>query len=82
MNKQLPSLESVQELYDEARNLCIREAKSDAWLWERYFAKLIIEQCIAACSDVENIRHFVSPSKTDVILSCIDAIERKFGIEK
>lgn len=81
INKKLPPLELIQELYAEARNLCIREAKSDKWLWERHFAMLIIEQCISACSDTENIRHFVPPSKTDVVLGCIDAIERKFGVE-
>lgn len=75
INKQLPSLEYIQELYNEARNLCIQESKSDAWLWERHFAMLIIERCVELTLDYKNEDHY------NGWLDYRDEIKKHFGIE-
>jgi len=42
------------------------------------FAELIVEECLEACSRANEIRHFVPPTQQQVVLSCIDEIERTF----
>jgi len=41
-------------------------------------AELIVEECLEACSRANEIRHFVPPTQQQVVLSCIDEIERTF----
>jgi hypothetical protein len=50
-------------------------------LWEddiEKFADLIVEKCLDACSRANEIRHFVPPTQQQVVLSCMDEIERIF----
>ncbi len=42
------------------------------------FAELIVAECLEACSRANEIRHFVSPSQPQVVLSCILEIEKTF----
>jgi hypothetical protein len=42
------------------------------------FAELIVRECLEACSRANEIRHFVPPTQQQVVLSCIDEIERTF----
>ena len=42
------------------------------------FAELIVKECLEACSRANEIRHFVPPTQQQVVLSCIDEIERTF----
>jgi len=44
----------------------------------KYFAELIVQECLEACSRANEIRHFVPPTQQQVILSCMDEIERTF----
>ena len=46
------------------------------------FAELIVRECVEACSRANEIRHFVPPTQQQVVLSCMDEIERTFGIKK
>ena len=46
------------------------------------FAELIVKECVEACSRANEIRHFVPPTQQQVVLSCMDEIERTFGIKK
>ena len=39
-------LDIVQRLYFKAEELCDAEGRNEAWLFERKFAELIIEECI------------------------------------
>jgi len=41
-------------------------------------AELIVAECLEACSRANEIRHFVPPTQQQVVLSCIDEIERTF----
>jgi len=42
------------------------------------FAELIVEECLEACNRANEIRHFVPPTQQQVVLSCVDEIERTF----
>ena len=42
------------------------------------FAELIVRECLEACSRANEIRHFVPPTQEQVVLSCMDEIERTF----
>jgi len=42
------------------------------------FAQLIVKECLEACSRANEIRHFVPPTQQQVVLSCMDEIERTF----
>jgi len=42
------------------------------------FAELIVKECLEACSRANEIRHFVPPTQQQVVLSCMDEIERTF----
>ena len=42
------------------------------------FAKLIIKECLEACSRANEIRHFVPPTQEQVVLSCMREIETTF----
>lgn len=45
------------------------------------FAQLIIKECIDACYKANEIRNIVPPSQDQVVLWCIEEIERKFGVK-
>ena len=45
---------------------------------ESKFAELIVKECLEACSRANEIRHFVPPTQQQVVLSCMDEIERTF----
>jgi len=49
---------------------------------QQRFAELIVRECVEACSRANEIRHFVPPTQQQVVLSCMDEIERTFGIKK
>jgi hypothetical protein len=42
------------------------------------FAKLIVQECLEACSRANEIRHFVPPTQEQVVLSCMREIETTF----
>jgi uncharacterized coiled-coil DUF342 family protein len=42
------------------------------------FAQLIVKECLEACSRANEIRHLVPPTQQQVVLSCMDEIERTF----
>jgi hypothetical protein len=42
------------------------------------FAELIVQECLEACSRANEIRHVVPPTQQQVVLSCMDEIERTF----
>ena len=46
------------------------------------FAELIIQECLKACSNANEIRHFVPPSQEQVVFSCMREIERHFGVRE
>jgi len=46
--------------------------------WIQCLAQLIVRECLEACSRANEIRHFVPPTQEQVVLSCIDEIERTF----
>jgi len=43
-----------------------------------YFAELLVRECLEACSRANEIRHFVPPTQQQVVLSCMNEIERTF----
>ena len=45
------------------------------------FAELIINKCIDACYKANEIRNIVPPTQEQVVLWCIDEIEKKFGVK-
>lgn len=42
------------------------------------FTQLLINQCLEACNRANEIRHFVPPTQQQVVLSCMDEIDRTF----
>lgn len=40
-----------QDLYYVASIQCAKEGKSDAWVWEEAYTKLVIQECINQMSD-------------------------------
>ncbi len=46
------------------------------------YAELIVQECLEACDRANEIRHFVPPTQQQVVLSCMDEIERTFGIKE
>jgi hypothetical protein len=42
------------------------------------FARLIVKECLDACSRANEIRHFVPPTQEQVVLSCMREIETTF----
>ena len=43
-----------------------------------YFAELIVQECLEACSRANEIRHFVPPGQQQVVLDCMREIEETF----
>jgi len=41
-------------------------------------AELIVQECMESCRRAEEIRHFVPPTKAEVVESCITEIKRTF----
>jgi len=78
--------ERIKELAEQA---CFDEIGKDYSLYFNLtkdkvekFAELIVKECVEACSRANEIRHFVPPTQQQVVLSCMDEIERTFGIKK
>jgi len=76
--------ERIKELAEQAgsthkQNLGVYQFYTDEL---EKFAELIVKECLDACSRANEIRHFVPPTQQQVVLSCMDEIERTFGIKK
>jgi len=75
--------ERIKELYEQS---LIRETDKDhagnpmlvIKQNPEKFAELIVRECLEACSRANEIRHFVSPTQQQVVLGCMDEIERTF----
>jgi len=72
--------ERLQQLKEQAEFVGDRYALPDEFA--KKFAELIVRECLEACSRANEIRHFVPPTQQQVVLSCMDEIERTFGIKK
>ena len=46
------------------------------------FGKLIVGECLEACSRANEIRHFVPPTQEQVVLSCMREIKQYFGVKE
>ncbi len=53
-----------------------------AWFNSTKFAELIVKECLGACSRANEIRHFVPPTREQVVLSCMHEIKEHFGVEE
>lgn len=47
----LPSIDKIRDGYNVAKEEAIAEGRNDAWQWERYFAKYIIEKSVQFLKD-------------------------------
>jgi len=65
-------LDIVQRLYFKAEELCDAEGRNEAWLFERKFAELIIEECGMALRPM--LRDQISRGQAH------DLIKEHFGI--
>ena len=45
------------------------------------FAKLLIQECLEACSRSNEIRSLVPPTRQQVVLDCMREIENTFGVQ-
>lgn len=45
------------------------------------FAELIVQECLEACSRVNEIRYFAQPLPEQVVLNCMIGIEKHFGVK-
>ena len=82
MNKRLKEFAA---LYFDVRNGDIVspvDSYSDIEEELQKFAELIICDCIDACYKANEIRNIVPPTQEQVVLWCIDEIERKFGVKR
>jgi len=61
-----------EQEHDRSKVMTVSDKEMDK------FAQLIVEECLEACSRANEIRHFVPPTQQQVVLSCIDEIERTF----
>jgi len=70
----------IDDLYKQARLDAGHEKGFEATVQDVYqkFAQLIVKECLEACSRANEIRHFVPPTQQQVVLSCMDEIERTF----
>ncbi len=76
----------IKELAEQAMwhtNSKTGEGYKTHFQFEERFAELIVRECLEACSRANEIRHLVPPTQQQVVLSCMDEIERHFfGIEE
>jgi hypothetical protein len=77
--------ERIKELAADARGqMVVLTTVDDEEQWRQHeefvekFAELIVRECLEACSRANEIRHFVPPTQQQVVLSCMDEIERTF----
>ena len=77
--------ERIRELADQA-DIVFGHYNNNAVLCSAIdinkFAKLIVQECLDACSRANEIRHFVPPTQEQVVLSCMREIEQHFGVEE
>ena len=64
--------------------LCVLDKETgmmiDPMIGLEKFAKLIVQECLDACSRANEIRHFVPPTQEQVVLSCMREIKEHFGV--
>ena len=74
--------ERIQELARQSGALPTQDCGVPQWYIDEdefeKFAELIVKECLEACSRANEIRHFVPPTQQQVVLSCMDEIERTF----
>jgi hypothetical protein len=74
--------ERINELFEQAAKEFSAEHKYATFIvpnpLKEKFAELIVAECLEACSRANEIRHFVPPTQQQVVLSCMDEIERTF----
>jgi hypothetical protein len=74
--------ERIQELARQSGALPTQDCGVPQWYIDEdefeKFAQLIVKECLEACSRANEIRHFVPPTQQQVVLSCMDEIERTF----
>jgi hypothetical protein len=68
----------ILELWEQSADRFPHDIKTNP---ER-FAELIVRECLEACSRANEVRHIVPPTQQQVVLSCMDEIERHFGIKE
>ena len=68
--------EKIKQLAKQAG--IIGQSENDVAPPMEKFAELIVKECLEACSRANEIRHFVPPTQQQVVLSCMDEIERTF----
>ena len=71
----IDALHATQDTQDYVGNPVARQQRE---LQLEKFAELIVKECLEACSRANEIRHFVPPTQQQVVLSCMDEIERTF----
>jgi len=84
--------ERIRELAEQAKKYALdamikitdkeQALKVYSETYDTKFAELIVRECLEACSRANEIRHFVSPTQQQVVLSCMDEIEKHFGVEE
>jgi len=74
--------ERIKQLAEQAGMYIVDDEFSTYGKFAEKFAELIVRECVEACSRANEIRHFVPPTQQQVVLSCMDEIERTFGIKK
>jgi hypothetical protein len=85
--------ERIKELAEQARQYAFAkvELTQDPTEWsskyynemfDQKFAKLIVRECLKACSRANEIRYSVPPTKGQVVVSCMREIEKHFGVEQ
>jgi len=71
--------ERVEELAKQADEYLLEKVQEEnRSSWAQVFAELIVKECLEACSRANEIRHLVPPTQQQVVLSCMDEIERTF----
>ena len=75
MNDLILQLAEQAEDWADSQNFYASDYRD--YLMEK-FAELIVAECLEACSRANEIRHLVPPTQQQVVLSCMDEIERTF----
>ena len=70
--------ERIKQLWEEAAKTTQGDSWEEQTKFMEKFAELIVAECLEACSRANDIKHFVPPTQEQVVLSCMDEIERTF----
>jgi hypothetical protein len=70
--------ERIKTLWVEAAETTRGDSWEEQTAFMERFAELIVRECLEACSRANEIRHFVPPTQQQVVLNCMDEIERTF----